>query len=247
MREAQDQVNACKSRESNHNAQKRQLRLAYQHAQDAVDRIDGELSDATPDAAAIEVLEEALAKAQEELERSEGVLEDIMTQIALLNEECKRKKEELTSAQAVVQDLEFNLNKAQGTVRKLQGQREDELKNKNSAIARVTAAEDNRLIWVKQVETLQVQVEEAIEGTRKICPDRVEVPRGKTSLELEARWKKLIATREDQERQLGGSQDELLRQANEAKRIHKDAVQELEDIKNLRTVSDCNQMVESHH
>lgn len=211
------------------------MQRAFQAAQETVDRIDAELSEATPDAAGIEVLEESLVSLRGELERSEDVYADIVEQIEVLNRECRGLMTELGEAQKAVAELEFKLRKAQGTVRQLQGQREDELKNKNTAIAKVTAAEENRVEWQKHLEAAQATVAEAIEGARRVC-ERVPVPRGKSSADLEALWKKYTDQREAAQKELGGSQDELLRQANEAKRIHKEAMQELEDIKNLRNV-----------
>ncbi|KAL6707342.1 Structural maintenance of chromosomes protein 6 [Coniothyrium glycines] len=226
-------LNACKRRELDHQGKKRQLTHAFQAAQEDVDRIEAELSEATPDAAGIEVLEESLANVQEELQRSENVFSDIVEQELVLNTKCRKLKDELTMVQQALEGLEFRLQKAQGTVHTVRGKREDELKNKNSAISRADAAKVNKVDWQQHLETAQANVAEAVEGAERVCP-RVKVTAGKSSTDLEQLWKRLIATREEQENQLGGSQDELLRQANEAKRIHKDAMQELEDIKSLR-------------
>lgn len=230
----QNQVTTCKTRQQNHQRQKKILQLSFQKAQDKVDRLEGELSDATPDAAAIEVLQDALVNAQEELQRASGVYEDMVLQRDRLNSEARSNKRNMEEAQGALKELEFKLNKAQSTVRKLQGQREDELKKKNQAIARVVAAEENRAIWVEAVKAAQVEVDTVTNDARSMCPQRVVVPPGKTSDELLRMLDRLMATRRETEKELGGSQDQLLRQANEAKLTHKTAMQEFEDIRNLR-------------
>ncbi|CAO2656318.1 Nn.00g051210.m01.CDS01 [Neocucurbitaria sp. VM-36] len=232
--DVQTRVNTCKAQQQNHQRQRKFLQVSFQKAQDKVDRLESELSEATPDAAAIEVLEDALANAQEELQRAEGVFEDMVLQRDKLDAEAKANKKTMEDAQRAVQSLEFKLQKAHATVRRLQGQREDELKKKNHAIAQVAAAQENREIWAEEMRKAQVEVDTATEDARSICPQRVAVPRGKTSDELLRTLERLMATRRETEKELGGSQDELLRLANDAKKTHKDAMQEFENIKNLR-------------
>ncbi|KAF1843906.1 dna repair protein-like protein rad18 [Cucurbitaria berberidis CBS 394.84] len=229
-----NRVNACSAQQQNHQKQKKTLQVSFQKAQDKVDRLEGELSEATPDEAAIEVLQDALTKAQEEFERISGVFEDMVLQRDKLNAEARTNKTAMEDAQRAVQGLEFKLEKAHATVRKLQGQREDELKKKNHAIAQVAAAQENRDVWAEHVRTAQSDVDSATKEVESICPQRVAVPHGKTSEQLLETLKKLRATRRETEKELGGSQDELLRLANEAKKTHKNAMQDFEDIKNLR-------------
>jgi chromosome segregation ATPase len=233
----QEQVNACKSREVDHERQKKALKIAMQHASDKLDRLEGELSEATPDASAIEVAREALETTKEELKRLEGVFEDITTRKMELNEENRANKVEMEEAQQAVVDLRFKLNKAEITVRQLQSKREDELREKNESIAKVERAEAVLKEWENSVEELRKELEEVIEGAKGVCEERVPVPAGKSSEVLSQMLAKLEATRKASEKELGGSQDELLRAANEAKRQHKDAMQEFDNIKDLRNVS----------
>ncbi|KAF2849389.1 dna repair protein-like protein rad18 [Plenodomus tracheiphilus IPT5] len=238
--DAQNRLNDCISREQDHHAEKRRLTVALQRAQDVQERLDAELSDATPESADISVLEESLKSAREELQRTEGIYEDLVVQKHRLNDEAKDNKKKLDEAQSQVAECEFSLNKQHATVRKLQGTREDQLKLKNKAIAEVTAAEDNKQLWVKARNERELKVEKAIGEAEKICPERVQVPVGKSAEELQETLTKLEATRRNQEKQLGGSQEELLRRANDAKHVHKEAMQELVEIDNL-----CNHLIKT--
>lgn len=234
---AQTQLDSCRANLQNHQRQKKILHVSFQKAQDKVDQLEGELSEATPDAAAIEVLEDALANAQNELEHAEGVFEDMVIQRDRLNKEARTNKDKMDATHRAVEDLEFKLNKAHTTVRKLQGQREDELKEKNQTIVLVETARKHRETWVEEMTRAQTEVDNATELARRISPQRVDVPPRKTSADLMDMLERLTATRRETEKELGGSQDELLRLANEAKKTHKNAMQDFQDIKNLRDVS----------
>ncbi len=237
MTELYNRVNTCRAQQQNHQRTKKTLQFNVQKAQDKVDRLEGELSDATPDAAAIEVLEDSLRTANEELDHAEGVFQDLVLQKDKLNADAKASLDKLREVQKEIGDFEFRLNKAQVTVRKLQGQRADELQKKNHAITLVDAAKDNRATWVQAVADAQAEVDTTTKDAENVCPHRVAVPRGKTSADLIDMLNRLAATRQMTEKELGGSQDELLRKANEAKLTHKTAMQEFEDICNLRNVS----------
>lgn len=230
----QTQVNACQSKLRDHERQKRALKIALQHASDNLDRLEGELSEATPDAAAIEVAEEALETAKTEFTRLDGFFEDLQLRKYELNAENRNNKLEMEEAQKFVEDLRFKLEKAQSTVRKFQSTREDELKAKNDAIAKVATAQGILEEWQKQAESNRQELERVIEGAQAVCEERVPVPEGRDSNALAQMLAKLQATRQATEKELGGSQDELLRAANEAKRMHKDAMEDFESIKDLR-------------
>jgi chromosome segregation ATPase len=202
-----------------------------------VDRLEDELSKATPDAAAIEVLEEELEQAKDELKRVGEIFVDVETRKAELNEENKINKQEMDRTSAAVKDLQFKLEKAQKTVQELQGTREDHLKQKNAAITKVAKARGFRQPWEEEYARVKQEIADAIAHAKTFCPERVPVPDGQTSESLAGTLQRLEATRKQTEKDLGGSQGELLAQANEAKRLHKDAMQEFEEIRALRNVS----------
>ncbi|OAK95228.1 P-loop containing nucleoside triphosphate hydrolase protein [Phaeosphaeriaceae sp. SRC1lsM3a] len=230
----QNKVNASKRAEQDHVRQDKRLKIAYQKASDALGQLEDELNRAAPDAASIEVLQESLIEAEEALKHAEGVYEDMVLLKDSLNGESRTNKKELESAQAVVKDLDFKLNKAHSTVRKYQGQREDDLKKKNQAILHLAKAEENKVLWEDERRTQQDNVDDAIRQAESECPHRVTVPENMTSKELGNMLQKLVNTRRETEKELGGSQDQLLREANEAKRVHQQARKEFEQLEGLK-------------
>ncbi|KAF2129939.1 P-loop containing nucleoside triphosphate hydrolase protein, partial [Dothidotthia symphoricarpi CBS 119687] len=213
-RKLQEKIHVCKTQEQNHQRLKKQLDLKRQRAHDAVERLEIELSNATPDDAAIDVLQEQREVAKEELERAEGVFEDVVLQRVKLNDENRINKTNMDEAQKALDEHEYN---------------------KNKAIDLVTGAQGNQAEWKEARVAKQGEIDTMMKGAAEICPERVEIPDGKTQDQLVEKWQKLVATRKQAEDELGGSQSELLRQANGARKTHYEAMQELEHIKALRS------------
>lgn len=237
-RQRLSEVNACKRREADHQSRKKTLQLEHQRAQTKVDTLQSELDEATPDAAAIEVLVEQLDNLKEEAKHIEDQLEDMLATKFELDNESRAKKQELESAQKVNKDIEFKLTKAHATVRRLQNTREEQLKAKNDAIERVNKGREVKAEWEAHRAGNQRDIETAIASASTFCArEDVIIPEGKTSEALWATKEKLEKTRKETEKDLGGSQEQLLREANEAKKMHKDAAEEFKDIINLRNVS----------
>lgn len=162
-------VNSCKAQEANHSRLGKQLKHGLQKAQDKVEKLEGELSDATPDAAAIEVLEEQLKTAQKEQKRCEDIFEDVVAKKLELGDENAVNMRALQAAQREVQDLEFRLAKAQARVRTMQDQREDALKAKNKLLESIKMVEDNKKLWVAEQVNKQAEVDETTARALRAC------------------------------------------------------------------------------
>lgn len=235
--ERRGKVNTCKAQIRDHERQKKELQIALQRASNELDRLEHELDKATPDAAAIQVREAELANAEEELKNCENVFEDLQMQKFQFNDENRANKREMDETQKQVATLQFRLEKAHSTVRKMQSTREEQLKLKNDAIDQVAKAEDFKKQWQAELADQQALLEEVIDGAKTICEERVFVPPDKTSDKLQEAMARMEKTRKETERELGGSQLDLTRAASEAKQKHHDAMQEFEDIRSLRNVS----------
>lgn len=229
-----DQVNKCKANEANYSRLAKQLQREVQGAQDRVEMLESELSDATPDAAAIEVLTDQIRAAKEEQQRCENVYEDMVEKKMELGAENAANKRALEVAQREVKDLEFRLTKAQAKVKAMQDQREDALKAKNKALASIEAVEENKKLWVAERVSKQAEVDRKTAEAITVAPDRVAVPEGKTFDDLIATRNRLIKTRQEAEKELGGSQEDLLARANAAIAAHKEVSDERAAIKDIK-------------
>ena len=111
-RELQKDVDACKTRTREHGIEKRRLTREFQEAQNRVEQLETELSDATPDAAAIDQLQEEVATAQEELKFEEGQYEDAVGEEERLNSKQKDLQNEVNQAHSLLEDLRAQIGRA---------------------------------------------------------------------------------------------------------------------------------------
>lgn len=100
---------------------------------------------------------------------------------------------------------------------KLRNKRDDALREKNQALEQVSEAEAERIGLDQRREEQVEQLQQVEEQARQVCADRPDVPDGATFEQLGRRLQSMIREREDIERELGGSQEELLDKAKEAK------------------------------
>lgn len=192
--------NRCKRNIEAHARQKRDFTLQFQQAQEEVERLDSELSAATPDAGMIEQLEESLQEAEREKEFEEGQFQDIILQMDKLNAENRENKSNLEAAQKHIQQLKDELSKASAKRENAKNKREDTLRKKNLALEEVQKAQDNKSEWEQERDKQMATIESTMSEARQIC-ERVEVPTGETFNSLHRRLQRLQREREESERQ----------------------------------------------
>jgi len=219
-----------------HDSQKRQLKQEFHHAQTNVDTIEAELSDATPDAGQIEQFQEALEEVKKEKEFQEGQFEDITIRKDKLNVDIRIHKTALDEATQRLADLNAEADLAQAKVDKLSAKRVVALRNKNTALEAVAAAEANKAVWEKNRQEQLVVVEENTSEAEKISA-RVEVPHGQDEESLIRKLKTLQVEIAASEKELGGSEKELIDKALTAKQLHQAKRMELAGTKTLIKVS----------
>lgn len=201
-----------------------------------MDTIEAELSDATPDAGQIEQFQEALEEVQKEKEFQEGQFEDITIRKDKLNADIRTHKNALDEATQRLADLKAEADMAQAKVDKLSAKRVVALRNKNMALEAVAAAEANKAVWEKNRQEQLVVVEENTSEAEKISA-RVEVPHGQDEDSLIRKLKTLQVEIAASEKELGGSEKELVDKALTARQLHQAKGIELAGTRTLIKVS----------
>jgi chromosome segregation ATPase len=219
-----------------HDSQKRQLKQDFHRAQTNVDTIEAELSDATPDAGQIEQFQEALEEVQREKEFQEGQFEDITIRKDKLNANVRTHKNALDEATQRLAELKAEADMAQAKVDKLSAKRVVALRNKNTALEAVAAAEANKAVWEKNRQEQLVVVEENTSEAEKISA-RVEVPHGQDEDSLIRKLRTLQVEIAASEKELGGSEKELVEKALSARQLHQAKGIELAGTRTLIKVS----------
>ncbi|KAF7445023.1 Smc Chromosome segregation ATPase [Pyrenophora tritici-repentis] len=235
LHQAQNHLKDCERREAEHKKQKKNLQVEQQRASANLDRLEGELSEATPDASAVKEAEGELEEAKLLVANTEGILEDAEKAIMTCNNEQQIHKREMDEAAKCVADLEYELSKARQAVKGFENERDQALKTKNAAYDSVRKVEENKTAWTDHLVVQQTQLAEMTEQAMQITGGtRIPVPPGRSADDLLEELRKLEQKRTRMETELGGSQIQLLAAADDAKKAHRGAMKELDEIKSLR-------------
>jgi structural maintenance of chromosomes protein 6 len=209
-----------------------------QRKQQAVEDLELDLEASEPNDGRIKSLEQSLQEAQNDKTLEEGQYEDSVIEKDKLDTEARSCKTDLEFIGKEQSELNMRIGKAAAKKQKLKEKREDALKAKNDAIEQVKIHEDNKTEWERARGEQQVTVDDLIAEAQQIPPhERVQVPQGHSYDDLQNKLQRMIRQREESERELGGSQDELLDKATAAKDAHKRAKDGLHEMERVTDVS----------
>jgi chromosome segregation ATPase len=235
-RAAQLYLNNCQSETQNHSKQKKQLKIMMDRAHDDMGRLEDEVNACTPDAAQIEELEKDLVAAQERLEMDEKQYADFITQKDNADENARLLKSQLDVASNVLREAEDRHEKLSARIVTLTDRRVQALKRKNDAIDIVAHFKKNKAKWDEKRDQQQAEVAESLKEATRICP-RIQVPSGESRESLQVKLQNKKKAREAAQSELGGSQEELITIANNAKKAYVDAQNMVTGTENVRSVS----------
>ncbi|KAF2641623.1 structural maintenance of chromosomes protein 6 [Massarina eburnea CBS 473.64] len=233
IRAAKARLDACDNNVNDHHKEKRGVKIRMDEAHDDMYRLEGEVSNSIPDAAMIEQLEGELADAQSNLEKEEEQFGDLTRELDKADAEARIHKGQLETLEDMVRECKSRLEKLNTRVATFSQRREQALRAKNIALEDVEAAERNKQEWEEKLEGQRKEVEKEEEIASRIV-GRVPVPRGETHETLKAKVDRMAARRRERETQLGGSQEELLTIALEAKKVYHDAEKEIKNTAEVR-------------
>ena len=229
LREAQQNLTRCHGDSREYAQRLKALAHRVQRTQDEVERLQDELNNLTPIAGEIENLEEHLRKEEEEKDFAENQFADIAAEIEKINEEQRKIREQQREITGQLADANAALSKAEVKLNRLKQKREDALRQKNKALEEVSRAAEERVELVAARDERAERIANLIEQATTIC-ERVVVPNGETVDSLERSLQRMIQDRERTERELGGSEEDLLVKANEAKLVYFQAKRKAESI-----------------
>lgn len=212
------------------------LRIAYQRAEDAVERKEAEIESNRPQDGRLQELERQVKEAQEELESAQASFQDSVLEKDRLDATGRERKDEVDNAFAQLDEANKRNEKALKRSQKLEADRYQALLQKNEAIAALDYSKE-RVTQVKAaVQQQQEVVDDYIRQASQIS-DRVPVEEGVTPEILDQRVARLNADYARAEREAGGSREELTRAWSKANNEYRQALRELNDMRRLEKVS----------
>lgn len=233
VQEARKKVGECQQNNSKHATDKKRLQQLMDNAERDMGVLEDEVIATVPNTEQLEQLEIELENYDGEIEFNEAQLQD---QTSAAHEagrrarDCKMKMEE---AQRSGKELEAKLEKYKAHMQKLTLKREQALQQKNKAYDQVSEAAESKAQWEQRLDEVQVNLDLHVEEASRRCA-RVPVPPGATEESLLRQVTAKQKIRADLEKQLGGSQKDIMDQTNAAKKSWKEAEHNLKDTTLLR-------------
>ncbi|KAJ9666526.1 Structural maintenance of chromosomes protein 6 [Coniosporium apollinis] len=228
LREARIAVKQCDQALVQHRRQQKDLQLRSQQADELWERLNDELEAEMPSDGKIEALEMQLQETQEGEEFQENAFQDAVDQRDRINQKQRELKTQMDEIQAEITATDEHLNKVTLKVQQLSEKRQKALYEKNRALQ---ATEDARLNKQAFEERRQEQADRVTEfdgQARQVSGGvRVPVDPNETTNSLDKKLEKLINERDEAQRRLGGTREELATRALEASAIYETALRRL--------------------
>ncbi|OCK84901.1 putative DNA repair protein Rad18 [Lepidopterella palustris CBS 459.81] len=232
IRESQSSVKLCQQAIVRHNKETSVLDLRRQRAEERAEQLKDELEAETPQAGQIDALEGLLHEAEESKQIAVNAYEDAVLAKDKLHEETTRLRHQLESFQDEVKEMNARITKAQTKTQKLADKRQNRLLEKNAAFESIKDAEDEKVEYERLREEQVGTVEEYIRQA-SVISSRVPIDKGESYDSLEEKYAKLQRDIVANERELGGTAEELADAALIAKEQMDTATRHLDGLTKL--------------
>ncbi|KAI9697857.1 MAG: Structural maintenance of chromosomes protein 6 [Bogoriella megaspora] len=210
----------------------KQLKLDYDKADEHWQQIRDALEEEIPQDGRLEELQNQLREAEAETHQYEEDFGNGVVEKDLINDAQTKIREQMNGLQALVDECNAKIEKANKKINTLRGKREDALREKNLAIQKVEDTKNDKTELEQVREQQREKVEEFHGEASKICP-RVPVDEGKTTDHLEKELDMTIKQLERARSQQGGSLEDLIRATTVARRAWTAAQKELHNLGTL--------------
>nr|POE64878.1 structural maintenance of chromosomes protein 6 [Quercus suber] len=231
---ATDQVKAAKQALERHKRVKGDLIVKVQRADDAIDELQNVIESNQPQDGKLQELRRLRGESQEECDHTSASYRDWIDAKDKLDDAAKPLKAAMDETSGDLELAIARADKKELRMSQLNEVRETALRKKNEALAKVETAKKEVQERVHAAEQLrQTITEEFIPAAQQICA-RVEVAAGMTPNILDKRLEKFETDLRHQERQAGGTEEELTLAWQEAKSRYLDSVAQTEEMEKFQ-------------
>jgi chromosome segregation ATPase len=217
----------------------KELRLAKQQADDAVEAMQNEIENNRPQDGKIQELRTQLQSANEDVDATQNSYQDGVDWKDRLNEQATGPSGLKAKADAALREYQtakMQIEKAENRKAQLESDRVHALRSKNLALEEIELAKD-RLRRAEEARDGQARNVEVFVGHAGEVCSRVPVDAGVTTAVLDKRLEQFIAEYERVQREAGGTSEELNMAFLTAKREFRDARSQLSGMLDASNVS----------
>ncbi|KAH0562577.1 hypothetical protein GP486_002744 [Trichoglossum hirsutum] len=225
----QDRLRARKQALQAHERLRKDLHLKIQRAEETAERLQDELERDTAQDGRLQALEGFLREAEEDMAIIEGSYEEAVTQKDKLNAVAKDLSSQMKEVDSELADIEAKIKKTEARALKLSQIRQTSLMEKNLAFQKIDDAKLEKTRAENKRETQANRVEEFVEQARKVS-ERVPVDPGETPGSLDKKLDKLTNDLDRFNREIGGTPEQIAREAQETADAYRTAQKQLEQL-----------------
>lgn len=232
LRAARDVLERAKQEVTRHKRREAELKIAYQQADDEVERLQDAINQDNVEGGKLEVLKQALTEAEEAKNLDEGSFQDAVVALDEKKRQLSAAKAELTRWDQEIANLQADSKNKEAEAQKLSKKRASLLALKNGAIVRVDDARQDRARYQQELEALQIRIVTYTEGATTVSP-RVVVDEGETYQSLTLKYDKLNKDMERYHRQLGGTREEIGQAFAQTEEAYRNGLKQMQDLERL--------------
>lgn len=226
----------------------REMRVAKQHADDAVEAMQNEIELNRPQDGKIQELRSQLQSVMEDIDATQRSYQDGVDWKDRLNEQATGPnglKAKADTALREYQTVKAEIDKAENRRAKYENDRVHSLRSKNLALEQIDNAKDRHRRAEEARDAHKQHVEMFVGEAEKICR-RIPVEEGVTADMLDRRIDKFMADYQRVQREAGGTREELTLAYQTARREFQDAQNQLTGMLEAQKVSPHQVLVNDH-
>ena len=232
LRAARDVLERAKQAVTRHKRREAELKIAYQQADDEVERLQDAINQDNVEGGKLEVLKQAITEAEEAKNLDEGSFQDAVNALDEKKGLLSAAKAELTRFDQEIATLQAQSKAKEAEAQKLSKKRATMLHAKNAAIARIEDAKKDRASYQRELEANQARLGDYIEGATSVC-SRINIDQGETFKSLSLKYDKLNRDLKRYDNQLGYSREEVALQAAQTEEAYENGLKQMEDLEKL--------------
>ena len=232
LRAARLTLDKCKQAMARHAREEGELKIAYQQADDEVERLQDAINQDSVEGGRLEVLKQALTEAEEAKNLDEGSFQDAVVALDEKKRQLSAAKAELDRIDEGVRVLHAKRQGQEAQAQKLSTKRATLLGAKNTAIAQIDDARRDQATLRQKMEDHKGKIAEFVQAASTVCP-RINVDQGETHASLSVKYDKLKRDLEKYNSELGASREEIAQTAAQTEEAHTNAMQQMQDLELL--------------
>ncbi|KAL4959980.1 P-loop containing nucleoside triphosphate hydrolase protein [Aspergillus stella-maris] len=232
LRSARSHHTRCKQARERHERMRNELRVESQRKDDRVEELEEALQRESEGDGDLEILQATLREIESELQINEGSYNDAVNAIADVMQTIKTIRQELKHKDDEISQIKEELKVAESEQQRVTDKRRKKIAEKNRAVERL---EETNQTKTRLEQKLEHAVKTVLEYREKasMVSERVEIPEGETAESIDKKLTRLQRDIHRYDRELGGTRDEIVSEAQKTKNDHEQAQSQVLEFQNL--------------